>query len=273
MLIFTQCANDSSTEEPLVEETPVDSDEPQGSNSGGENEKDIPQENYPDEENTFCTDIYKHVSLQLRYYDGRFVLLDSSKVHWVSQNRFLEQNSVSWNEARAWGNYTIVDDGMRKELEGKQEIMRFTGYLKGEIVCEHNVLVGADRCHVNYLGMESLTIVMGNISDYEQGNSEEFCLHLNTAAEMDKTIPVINEFLAGLPSRSSERPNLEVLTAWLKLYPCISDATILCVWCIKTGILQSEISISVNKNGKTEDYILDILMSNPLKAIRFHDHY
>ena len=111
-------------------------------------------------ENVFCTDIYMHISLKLEYPDGKPVLLDKSKVFWVSKKRYLEQNLVSWNEARVWGSYNIVNDGMRKELQNKKEVMRFTGYLNGKIVCERDVLVGADCCHVAYYGTEPLTQII-----------------------------------------------------------------------------------------------------------------
>jgi len=42
----------------------------------------------------------------------------------------------------------------------KKEVMHFTGYMDGKIVCECDVLVGADRCHVNYLGTDSLTQII-----------------------------------------------------------------------------------------------------------------
>jgi hypothetical protein len=115
-------------------------------------------------EGVMCTEIYMHIPLKLEYSDGQPVLLDSSKVFWVSKNRYLEQDSVHWNEARVWGNYCIVDDKMRKELYNKKEVMRFTGYLDGKIICEHDVLVGADHCHVNYLGVEPLILTIPNIS-------------------------------------------------------------------------------------------------------------
>ena len=111
------------------------------------------------------------ISLQLKYDDGPLVLLDSSTIFWVSQNRFLEQDSALWNlAAHTWGIYYIVDDGMRKKLENKEEIMRFTGYLNGKIVCERDVLVGADRCHVQYLGTDSLIQIIQRVSDEEEEN-------------------------------------------------------------------------------------------------------
>jgi len=107
--------------------------------------------------NALCTDVYMAISLKLQYPDDQPVLLDSSKVFWVSKNYYLEQDSVSWKEGRVWGRYLIVNDGMKKELLNKKEVMHFTGYLNGKIVCERDVLVGADCCHVDYLGTEPLT--------------------------------------------------------------------------------------------------------------------
>jgi len=107
-------------------------------------------------ENVPCTEVYMAIPLKLQYPDGQPVLLDSSKVFWVSENRYLEQDAVSWSEGRVWGSYLIVNDGMKKELLNKKEVMHFTGYLNGKIVCERDVLVGADCCHIDYLGTESL---------------------------------------------------------------------------------------------------------------------
>jgi hypothetical protein len=98
-----------------------------------------------------CTKEFRVISLTLQYPDGQPVLLDSSKVFWVGKKRYLEQRS--WSEE--YGHYLIVDDVMQKELQNKKETMRFTGYLNGEIVCERDVPVSADRCHVKYIGKES----------------------------------------------------------------------------------------------------------------------
>ena len=107
-----------------------------------------------------CDKSFVSVSLKLEYPDGKPFLLDSSNVFWRSQNRYLKQNPESWKEGRPWGNYLIVDDLMRDVLRNLKEQMRFTGYLNDEIVCEREVLVGADCCHVVYYGTEPLTVVI-----------------------------------------------------------------------------------------------------------------
>jgi hypothetical protein len=106
----------------------------------------------------------------------------------------------------------------------------------------------------------------------ERTDNEEFCLNFNSE-NMNKTIPVINKFLTGLKNNLNDEQKLQALTEWLKSHPYINDATILCVSCIYTLPAQSEISSSINEDGKTEDFILDIWMSNPLIALGFHEHY
>ena len=101
-----------------------------------------------------CTEEFLMLTLTLKYPDDQPVSLDSSKVFWVSENRYLEQ------KINFFGRYVIVDDNMQNELLDKREVMRFTGYLNGKIVCERDILVGADCCHVNYLGKETLTQII-----------------------------------------------------------------------------------------------------------------
>ena len=107
-----------------------------------------------------CDESLKIIALTLKYPDEQPVQLDSSKILWVGKSRFLEQNIFSWNEYSKRGWYVIVDDGMKNELRNKRETMRFTGYLNGEVVHQQDVRVGANRCHVEYLGKEPLVQVV-----------------------------------------------------------------------------------------------------------------
>jgi hypothetical protein len=105
----------------------------------------------------------------------------------------------------------------------------------------------------------------------QEANKEEFCLYLHSE-NRNKTLPVINDYLKGLKSSWSEEQKIQALTEWLKSCPCVLNASISCVSCIYTDPPQSEINISFQENGKTEDFILDISMSNPLKAVAYHVH-
>jgi len=103
-------------------------------------------------------------------------------------------------------------------------------------------------------------------------SKEEFCLYINSE-NIDKTIPIINDYLVCLKNNLNDEQKLQAFTDWLKSCTCVFDATILCVSCIKTYPKQSEISISFKENGKTAVFILDISMSNPLRAIRYCNNY
>ncbi|HNQ69062.1 MAG TPA: hypothetical protein PKN32_11840 [Bacteroidales bacterium] len=107
-----------------------------------------------------CTAIYQHISIKLKYPNGQPVLLDSSKVFWVSENRYLEKYSYYRKTNDGFGSYRIVNDDMQEELQNKMEVMHFTGYKNNKIIYERDVLVGADCCHVNYLGTEPLEVTI-----------------------------------------------------------------------------------------------------------------
>jgi hypothetical protein len=107
-----------------------------------------------------CTQILITISVKLKYPNDQPVLLDSSKVFWVSENRYLEISPSQWSAARVYGSYSIVSDNMQDELLNKMEVMHFTGYKNNKIIYERDVLVGADRCHVCYLGTEPLEVTI-----------------------------------------------------------------------------------------------------------------
>jgi len=133
-------------------------------------------------------------------------------------------------------------------------------------VCHTDVsytISGIAQSEVNVIFINGVQVYCHNVSD-----SENICLYLNSE-NIDKTIPIINEFLEGLPSSNSfseDEQNLQALTEWLKSNSCVIDATILCVSCIYTYPAQSEISFSFKEGAVTKEIILDIIMTNPLKA-------
>jgi len=101
-------------------------------------------------------------------------------------------------------------------------------------------------------------------------NKDEFCSYVNTE-NIDKTIPIVNEFLSGLSDNLDETQKLQRLATWLKSCPCFIDATVFCVSCVKTLPAYSEILVSFKEDGVTKELNLCILMSTPLKAVRYHE--
>ena len=118
------------------------------------------------------------------------------------------------------------------------------------------------------LALIVLLLLFGFVSCDKDNNQEtstgEFCLHLNSDS-IDETISIINDYLAALKNDLSEEQKIQTLTKWLKSHPCVIDAT-LCLSCIKTLPLQSEISFSFKEGNTTKVVVLDIIMTNPLNA-------
>jgi len=108
----------------------------------------------------FCTTDLQYILLKLKYPDSRPYQLDSSKVFWVNENRYLERYSTYRRDSHVSGIYIIVNDLMLEDLQNKQEVMRFIGYKNNKVLVERDVLVGADCCHVMYLGTEPLEQVI-----------------------------------------------------------------------------------------------------------------
>jgi len=210
-----------------------------------------------------CLGVFITIGLALEHPNGLPVLLDSSKVFWVSQNRYLEESLHWWYSARRWGNYTIVNDNMQRELYGRSEIMRFTGYLNGEIVHEQNVLVGANRCHVEHLGTEPLTHVLYDIPDSVWKN--RFCElinveHINDFGLRTNLVLRINMFVARIDRDLPYEDKLQKIVDWFLSIHCITDAWIDCVLCVPTtsvlGGNDSRIGFSFVEDGQTVNVIM-----------------
>ena len=210
-----------------------------------------------------CTHQFVTIGLKLKYSDGQPVLLDSCKVFWKSKNRILEQN-LSCNEFRIYGGfgYGIVNDNMKNELENKQEIMHFTGYLNDEIIHQQDVLVGADACHVNYLGTEPLTQTIYGISDVVR--ESKFCELVNNE-RIRGIIPSFNAFRYTINETVSYENKLQMIVDWFLSHNCITDARVDCVLCVPTyqGYPNnSRIVFSFVENGQTVDMIMLVTGDN-----------
>jgi len=209
-----------------------------------------------------CTMEFVGISVNLKYPDGQPVLLDSNKVFWVSKNSYLEQKSSTWNMLNAYGSYPIADDGMQRELENKKEIIRFTGYLNGKIVCERDVLVGADRCHIKYLGTEPLTQIIYDIADEVRKN--KFCELVNSE-RVFWIIPSYNAFNKTIDETLPIEHRLQMAVEWLLTHDCIIDARINHI--VFPGMENNhEIVFSFIENGETVNMIMYIFRNAPYNA-------
>lgn len=199
------------------------------------------------QEEAGCTKNFVTISLLLKHPDGQPFMLDSGKI----TSPLAEQIDYSWREARIYGSYAIVDDEMQKELENRQVTVHFVGYLNGEIVCEQDVLVGADRCHVHYLGTEPLVQTIYGIP--EAVRKQHFC-ELVTVEGIRDIIPSFVAFVGTIDKTVSHEDRLQMIVDWFLSHDCITSASIDCVLCVPTTqdwANNSRIAFSFVENGQT----------------------
>jgi hypothetical protein len=93
--------------------------------------------------------------------------------------------------------------------------------------------------------------------DMELNDDNGFCNSLNME-DINKTIPIINEFLSELPAGISKEQTFESLETWLNSFPCDVNAKILYgVDWIWGGEQMYGVSISVEDNGIMRELELD----------------
>ncbi|MCL2726921.1 MAG: hypothetical protein FWD56_00895 [Bacteroidales bacterium] len=109
-----------------------------------------------------------------------------------------------------------------------------------------------------------LTFVMNEVDDLV------FCSSLNSKS-IDRTIPIIKNFLSGLPNNLDDEKKLHALAAWFKSSSRIIDTTV----AYKSnfapnGIWESEVVISYDESGTIKYFRLEILMTKPLVITGFY---
>jgi hypothetical protein len=99
-------------------------------------------------------------------------------------------------------------------------------------------------------------------------DEEVFCSFVNDQ-NFDGTGQLIDSFLGTLEKNDTKA--LEKLKGWLDCKSCVLNTEILCNSCIFTFPAQSELRLRFNANGQTVELTLDILMTEKLKFIRYHE--
>ena len=104
----------------------------------------------------------------------------------------------------------------------------------------------------------------------ETAEKEKFCSFVNIK-NIDKTIPIVNEFLSRLSAGLDDEQQLQILVTWLQSCTCIVDAAVLSQPGNET-LPVSEILISFDENGITKELIMDVLMEKPLKITEYRKY-
>lgn len=198
---------------------------------------------------TICTEVFMGITLNLQYPDGQPVLLDSCQVLRVSNNQIL----YSWSGISISGHCLIVDDGMRKELEDKEETMRLTAYLDGKIIYERDVLVGADQCHVKYLGEEPLSHTIYGISD--DVRDRKFCELVNRE-NIQWIFISYNAFRVTMDENLTLENKLPLIIDWLLSHSCITDARNNGIY--QTSVQNAYIGFSFVEDGELVNMVMRV---------------
>ena len=121
---------------------------------------------------------------------------------------------------------------------------------------------------VNYAVSYYLYISMSNplkVTGYGMDDRKPLCMCEN----MEQAIPVMNDFLSGLPEHLDDTQKFQELSNWFKAHACAgSSSIVLCQSCILTTtppMAEFEVPIFGGR------YILDISMTNPLKVVGYHE--
>ena len=214
-----------------------------------------------------------------------FASCDKKTTHEVDKPADKEKFCSHVNAANIDQTIPIVNQflsGLSAELNDERQLQELTTWLKScpciidaEILPTSEILIsfvenGTTKRFVIAVTMEKPLKIAG-YSEYEEPAADEFCTFLN-AANIEKTIPFVDEFLSGLPAELDGEQQLQALAAWLQSQPCIAGADVLCNQCYISNPLKSEILISFDENGTTKRFSMFFSMAQPSKVEGYHEY-
>ena len=120
------------------------------------------------------------------------------------------------------------------------------------------------------LEISSLKQPLKVIGYSEYLDDSDFCP--SDVANPQRSIPVINKFLAGLSNDLTGKQKMEELEKWLNLQPCLYGSSIICYSTIKTDPPTGEIGISHRDwdDNLPSGFRMDVLWSQPMIVTGFH---
>jgi hypothetical protein len=101
--------------------------------------------------------------------------------------------------------------------------------------------------------------------------SDDFCQYVSEE-NFELTRQPINDFLKELNPNLSDSVKLEKLCDWLEAKDCVLKAEILHISGIYTMPAQSELLVTFLTQSDSEQLVMDILMSEPLVFVGYHEH-
>ena len=111
------------------------------------------------------------------------------------------------------------------------------------------------------------------VTDYREYKEpvKTFCMYLDVE-NIDKTLPIVNEWLSAQSTDLSEEQILEALAEWLETQPCVFDAQVVCSSCEEAASPIGEIIVSFEDNGVIKDFIFELSMAKPLEVTGYREY-
>lgn len=102
--------------------------------------------NDKEEESVVCTCELRQINIRAVYTDGTPVILDKFETINLETGQKMEFGMDAYYKDS--GQYPVMNDDYRKELENKPLKIKFLGYKNEQVVIEEAFIVSADECHV-----------------------------------------------------------------------------------------------------------------------------
>ena len=107
-----------------------------------------------------------------------------------------------------------------------------------------------------------------DMGDNDTISEREFCSCVSLE-QIDRTIPVVNQYLRSLGKNSDDEQRFQALAGWFKSFPCIIDARIISYETISEGYPpKREVAFSFMEEGIARELILGFSTIN--KVLSYH---
>lgn len=118
-------------------------------------------------------------------------------------------------------------------------------------------------------------LILGFLTNCKKENQKcssdaDFCT-LIKAQEYNETGLLLDNYLSGLNSQSSDVQKLEQLKDWLECKSCVINVEILCISCIYTNPPKSVLKVLFVSDEQQKETLLYIIMDNPLRFGHYDD--
>ncbi len=118
---------------------------------------EVDVEKHPCQPPVICTEIYKTVSVQLKYENGEAVRLDSFRLIRLPEEKNItpEYSEQQLDSYRNYGSYPVATDSDLSKFPKFTPIrILFEGFIEGNKVVSSEYVVNFDCCHVEWISGE-----------------------------------------------------------------------------------------------------------------------